>query len=183
MYTAIKASGLTLTAAQKHFGFENLPSRMDAVDQAIQKAESIWLAIDDLSKCRDEAILQAHGILMEDSDSSSDSDSVSEDSSTEVTEDQFPSLPSTAELVSSFLEAKCNWFDFVERIPFPETPQLSVYLRGLLSPCLNEKETRMLEQSYNAYVYDRDFVQELKEREVDALNGLIVPDAAEIETF
>ena len=39
----------------------------------------------------------------------------------------------------------------------------------------------MLEQSYNAYVYDRDFVQELKERKVDALNGLIVPDAAEID--
>ena len=175
MYTAIKASGLSLTAARKRFGFKNLPSRMDAVDQAIHKAESICLAIDDLSRCRERAILQAHGILMEDSDSSFDSDS---EDSTEVTEEHFPSLPSTAELVSSFQEAKCNWFDFVERIPFPETPQLSMYLRGLLSPCLNEKETRMLEQSYNAYV---DFVQELKEREVDALNGLIVPDAAEID--
>ena len=35
MYTAIKASGLSLTAARKCFGFENLPSRMNAVHQAV----------------------------------------------------------------------------------------------------------------------------------------------------
>ena len=37
MYTAIKASGLSLSAARKRFGFENLPSTLYAVDQAIQK--------------------------------------------------------------------------------------------------------------------------------------------------
>ena len=189
MYTAFKASGLSLTAAQKQFGMGNLRDRVASVEQAIKERESICLAIDDMCKCKEISLLQSYGLHVVDSNSDSGSDTdteashVDEGTSEEVTTDEPLPLPSITDLTKTFRESQCNWFEFIDRITCDkvvETPQLSVHLKTLLTPCLDEAELQLLEQSYGAYKYNQDFVQPQNEREVDALNGIIVPDAMEI---
>ena len=66
-YTAFRASGLSLSSARRHFGFDNLSEWVAKVEGCIQEAECIRKCIETLSKVQEKAI----GFIQSDGNSDS----------------------------------------------------------------------------------------------------------------
>ena len=119
-YTTFRASGLTKTGAQKHYGFENLPERIARVEESLKEVARIRECIDSLSKVQENAVLQSMGIdpSGESSEECGDSD---EDEGRESVESDNPSadllpLPSTEELLQLLKLSRYNWFELVDHV-------------------------------------------------------------------
>ena len=137
-YSVFKSSGLSSTAARKHFGFQNMQERSLRVKRCIEEVQQIREAIEKLSIVEDKAILNEMGIDAESSDSECSSDDESEilDDTfhSECTESVSPSLyepslndpmcsnpsqslPDFTTLEQVLKEGQYNWFyliDYVE---------------------------------------------------------------------
>ena len=64
-YSVFKSSGLTSTAARKHFGLQNMQERSLRVKRCIEEVQQIREAIEKLSIVEDKAILKKLGIDVE----------------------------------------------------------------------------------------------------------------------
>lgn len=73
-YSVLKASGLSLTGARRHFGFERMHERATAVEECIEEAQRVRAAIDELSSIQDRALLRAMGLPHSESETDSDSE-------------------------------------------------------------------------------------------------------------
>ena len=69
-YSVFKASGLSVTAARKAFGFQGMDVRSHRVEEAIDEARRICEAVDALARTREKAILLSMGVEIEESDDS-----------------------------------------------------------------------------------------------------------------
>lgn len=123
-YTAFKASGLSATAARKHFGFDNLTIKTKAVEEAIQDREAICMAIDNISKIQEKALMMSYADLKYDSSSSSDTDSDCYNNPT--TENSWVLLNDPHLLYDVIEESSFNWFEVVNRLDKYKIPD-SIY--------------------------------------------------------
>ena len=64
-YSVFKASGLSVTAARKVFGFLGMDVRSHQVEEAIDEARRICEAVDSLARTREKAILLSMGVELE----------------------------------------------------------------------------------------------------------------------
>jgi len=77
-----KASGITPAEAGRKYGFQSMETRASAVDKAIQEAEIVSKAIDDLAKIQDKALLAT--IRVEPASESDSSESEGEEDMPEI---------------------------------------------------------------------------------------------------
>lgn len=61
-YAVFKVSGISPTEARRRYAFENIEAWASAVDKAIQEAQSIKEAVDELAKIQEKAVLATLGI-------------------------------------------------------------------------------------------------------------------------
>ena len=112
-----KASGISPTEARHRYRFQNMEARASAVDKAIQEAQIITEAIDDLAKVQDKAILATFGV-----EPATETDS----SESEGEEDMPMCLPAEStekenqialdDLAHLMQQSIYNWFEFYEKV-------------------------------------------------------------------
>lgn len=75
-YSVFKASGLTLTAARKQFGFDGMQERSKHVQECNQEAQDIREAVDKLAHVQNKALLMTMGFpTLSSSESETETDS------------------------------------------------------------------------------------------------------------
>ena len=182
-YAVYKASGLSKSAARKHFGLENLAKRTEAVEEAIEEAQTMKECIDSLCLTQQQAMLRTLGIHVS-SDSESSSSKVEEYSSPESGETLLHLPPE--ETVQHLKAASFNWFEFLDRMEelymYGSEGDKEDHLEHMYSDVINSDylqsgEKALLEQSHSAYLVDSQTRLRTDQREADAFNGLIVPDS------
>lgn len=180
-YTAFRASGLTKTGARKHFGFENLPER---VEESLKEVASIRECIDSLSKVQEDALLQSMGINPggESSEECSDSDEDQNSESDNPSADLL-TLPTDEELLQFLKQSRYNWFELVDHVversdncQEATITQLEKVFPRVMALDLSNGEKCLIEQSHQAFNMDYSNSHSV-EREANALNGLIVTDS------
>ena len=74
-----------------------------------------------------------------------------------------------------------NWFEFVDSFRCHiESSKLHMYYDNFFqSDDLNQREKALLQQSYQAFVYDEEFCKPICEREALAFSGQVVSDSEE----
>ena len=183
-YTAFRASGLTKTGAQKHFGFQNLPERIARVEESLKEVARIRDCIDSLSKVQEDALLQSMGInpggdsSEECTDSDEDQNSESDNPSADLL-----TLPTDEELLQFLKQSRCNWFELVDHVvkrsdncEEATITQLEKVFPHVMALDLSNSEKCLIEQSHQAFNLDYSNSHSV-EREANALNGLIVTDS------
>ena len=83
-YAVFTSSGLSATAARKQLGIEDMSRRVSAVEDALQKAETIRRQIDELCEIKEVAVRQSLGLSTSDDSAifdSSDDDETEQDES------------------------------------------------------------------------------------------------------
>ena len=183
-----KASGLSATAAQRHFGLTNIVERANLVEEFIMEAQTIRECIDSLSKTQEKAMLLALGIPAEDSSSEEEFSSESEDGSfsdtgTTTCEYSHP-LPSRESILTTLTESKWNWFQFLELMEkydsiFADRFE-GVYEAIISTTDLLPHVQKLLKQSHDAYVCDRNTRLSHDLRVAGALNGMVVADSDDV---
>lgn len=180
-YSVFKASGMSYTAAKKHYGFQNIKTTESHIVSAIEDAKGICKAVYDLAHTADMALLSSMGIEVT-QDSDSDSDGCAE---VHVDADSATELPGEVELCNIFENTKYNWFVVVQHIEtnttssIVEHPHLMAYLGKMFNSILSRvsgQSRHLLEQSYNAAVASLE-IQLQDNRIAAALNGDIVSES------
>ena len=98
-YSVVKASGLTSTAARRHFGFGQMNKRVDSVEQCLEEVCRIRKAIEKLCNVKDDAILISMG-LKDDESYTFESDGSESDESTGLEDPVCLDLPSSVSFSS-----------------------------------------------------------------------------------
>lgn len=100
-YTVYKASGVSVTQARKHFGFENMSEHGRKVEKALSSAQAIRECVESLSNTQEQAILKSFGIYPSGSgsDSESESDFEGVEKESEPIQSTLTYLPSNQELL------------------------------------------------------------------------------------
>ena len=114
-----KASGISPTEARHRYGFQNMEARASAVDKAIQEAQIITEAIDDLAKVQDKAILATFGV-----EPATETDSSESEGEEDMPEEDMPMcLPAEStekenQIALDHLvqQSIYNWFEFYEKV-------------------------------------------------------------------
>lgn len=165
-YAVYKASGVSVTQARKHFGFENMSERGRKVEEALSSAQAIREYVESLSNTQEQAMLKSFGIYPSGSgsDSESESDFEGVENESEPIQSTLTSLPSNQELLQILKNLQFNWFEFVCRVSesckcdseddecFVNTPE-SVYPR-LIASDIPKHQKELLSQSHEAFVTD-----------------------------
>ena len=120
-YTIYRATGVTPTAARRHFGFERMQARCEQVEECLRDAKALCKHIEELSVAQEAAVLDSLGINPSDSDSSSDNESTCTDSEadehdTQVGSNLSFSPPSKERLHSLVVQSKFNWFEIMDTL-------------------------------------------------------------------
>ena len=185
-YAIVKVAGITPTEARRRFGFEGMVRRSAKVEETIAKAQEIREAIEELTATQDKALLLSHGIIPEESDTSSTDESCSDTDSTASGVNRPTTDCTAAPLHTEYLktllhESHYNWFEFSERVE-REMPGASTWEDGsLISKIINtfelsEHDMKLTVQSKEAYdaseleMYDQECT-------AGALNGNIVSES------
>ena len=164
LYTFCKTAGVSATSARKIYGIENLDQRMKKVE-ALQDARSLRECIDSVVECQDDALTMSLGLMQveeEQSGEESEDDSVEGGETGEVSCSNFNELISLEETILLLQQCKWNWFEFLDRMEdkdsYCEEAMDVLYSRLLSSTTvqLSDHEKELLQQSYDAYVIDRD---------------------------
>ena len=164
-YAVFKSSGLSATAARKQLGIEDMSRRVSAVEDALQKAETIRRQIDELCELKEVAVRQSLGLSTSDDSAifdSSDDDETEQDESWEAEVGaKALTLPlSDVELVKMAKECQCNWFKILNRLSLEfstcDTGALSYQLYSVLSSALEPTELQLVQQYYDAYFAGND---------------------------
>ena len=71
-YSTFRSSGVSLTAARKQFGFQNMQARILHIEECVKEAYDIRKAIEDLATIENRAVLQTMGVCEVDSSSESE---------------------------------------------------------------------------------------------------------------
>ena len=187
-YAVYKASGISATAARKHYGIENIVQRSHVIEESIMEAQTIRDCIDSLSATEEQAMLLSLGIPPD--DPSSEDESCSDTESEECIEPcPLPQLPSKDVVLATLSESRWNWFEFSEQMEqcniqsaddgtFADMLE-KIYDKVISSDDLNPDTKKLLKQSHDAYVCDRNRL--LRDvREADSLNGMIVADSIDV---
>ncbi len=61
--TAFRASGLSITAARNHFGFQNIVERLSRLDESIEEVVSLRACIDNLSHVQEKSFIVSLGAM------------------------------------------------------------------------------------------------------------------------
>ena len=183
-YAVCKASGLSATAARRHFGFEGMKAHTAKVNECIEEAQAIREAVEQLAEVQEEATLASLGIV-KDTESSSSSSSepldseVSMDESTKEGACSFKGLEKS--MILNLLHESCyNWFEFVEQLENNHTVCNSELMEKIFCevlPVLSESQQALVEQSYRSFCYDRDFERPQEEHEAAVFNSEIVSES------
>ena len=180
-YAVWKSSGLSVTAARRVYGFENLRERAQKVDTAIEEVKAIRTAMDEVCKIKEKAALALYGISVSDM-STDESDSGEEWTSlSEVEEDSTliqseVSWPEKSALLRLLQDCKFNWFELVSHLDKINCVEMKKRYQELLEE-LKPDEQELLIQSYTAcsHVEERESPEE--KREAAAWNGYIVSES------
>ena len=187
-YAVYKASGISATAARKHYGIENIVQRSHVIDESVMEAQTIRDCIDSLSATEEQAMLLSLGIPPD--DPSSEDESCSNTESEECIEPcPLPQLSSKDAVLAMLSESIWNWFEFSEQMEQCNIQNaddgtfadmlVKIYDKVISSDNLNPDTKKLLKQSHDAYVCDRN--QLLRDvREADSLNGMIVTDSIDV---
>ena len=179
-YTAFRASGLSSTAARKHFGLQNMTTRANTVESALEERRAIYQAIDKISNVKEKALLLSFGISVPDSSPiSSDFDSDSESSETDSVASHTIAIEP---LIKVLQDSKFNWFNLMDHLQDSGTyteSELECCFREVMSGLDNCDERRLLEQSHSAYQAQQEQDAPLLERELAAAEGDIVSESDE----
>lgn len=89
-YTAVLSSGMSATAARKHFGLDSVRHRVERVESALEEMRAIRLAFESIANIRESAALAQFGITC-DSDSSP-SESESDNDTSESSDSAHPKV-------------------------------------------------------------------------------------------
>ena len=101
-YSVFKSSGMSVTAARQHFGFEGMQERSKRIEDCIEAAHSIRKSIDELAEVQDQALL----IAMRLKDVLSESETDSESESDSGTHSTLPAEPEGDSGTHSILSAE-----------------------------------------------------------------------------
>ncbi len=191
--TAFRASGLSITAARNHYGFQNLVERLSRLEESIKEVVSLRECIDDLSHVQEKVFMMSLGYdVSDDSDSSQGSDDENDsvnlipelacDEDNSVVEESINL--SHDEFLKILPECLFNWFQVIERIseenPDKDEDHIANILDGFIPIAMkytfDDSDKSLLEQSYQAFKCDLPR-QNIVNREVNALDGLIVTDS------
>lgn len=195
-FAVYKASGLSVTAARKLWGLENMTERVKRVTECIEETHSIRMCIEDLAKARDRAVLHSYGITLSGDESSDDSDSSCESSDDTFYQNQpslpsdtpslppsdMPSLPSDEVILKVLSESQFNWLEFLDRFDCDESSEAleQVFSKLMEATVLNVHQKELLQQSHEAYLLDNALRRPMDEREAAAMNGMIVQDSIQM---
>lgn len=172
-YATWKASRLSITAARKRFGFDDMRSRAEHVHQARKEVKLIREAVDSMARTQEKAVLHSFGFTDIDSSrtDASDSDSLmSDDSDSEA----FPEFDITeSELIGLVCASSLNWFEVIDQ---PEESFATEKYEALLCH-FAPKEQVLLRQSYDAYVHVKETLMADEDREAAAWNGEVVSES------
>ena len=188
--SVFKASGLTPTAARRHFGFDSMNERNKRLHSVIEETQKIRESIDILAATEDKAMLSAMGIEISDSESDPDTDAESDENfDCSCSESNMPQPiidTPTYESLEQVLECACyNWFEVVQYVEEQtecdyELQHIQEYLDGfychLLATLDNLVHISLLKQSFNAFSATEKPSPDAA-RTAAILNGEIVSDS------
>ena len=179
-YAVYKASGLSATAARRHFGFEGMKAHTAKVNECIEEAQAIREAVEQLAEVQEEATLASLGIV-KDTESSSTSSSEPLDSMDESTKEGTCREGLEKYMILNLLHKSCyNWFEFVEQLESKHIVCNSELMEKIFCevlPVLSESQQALVKQSYGSFCYDRDFERPQEEREAAVFNSEIVSES------
>lgn len=174
-YTACKASGISLTAARKHYGLDNLKPRLQAVEDAIDTIREIKSDIDDICHTQEKVVLQQFGIEGS-SDSSSSEESESGDVDGDDDGDDEYSSAGIEEVISILRLSNFNWYELVDQL---KSKSLKPVAMDSILPSLSPNEVQLVKLSHAAYCNTQTIELPKEAREAAAWNGNIVSESAE----
>lgn len=188
-YAAFRSSGLSITSARKHFGFDNLAERVKKVEDSIEEVLDIRQTVENLSRVQDKAIMLSMGFVPSD-DSSDEFEDTSDEGSYEASEElemiaDTQIQPSTsAELLQILKDSFFNWFQLVSVVIEMNShiseesiiDSLECFFTLAMNDELGDGDKALLVQSHQAFNCDRDRCQ-IVDREAAAFNGQIVTDS------
>ena len=135
-YTAVLSSGMSATAARKHFGLDSVQHRLDRVESVLDEMKAIRSAFESIANIQESATLAQFGITC-DSDTSS-SESESDNNSSEPAQPEVTVSFPRDDIVSLLKAGQWNWFEVVT-----EAEE-----RGI--------DVRLVESEYNQIVCELD---------------------------
>ena len=176
-YTAFVTSGLSATAARKQFGFDNMTTRSQRFEDAINEIRATREAIDSLCKIQEKVALAEYGIYI-----SSDSEDMTDGEETSLTDIDSsenercnPKVVAVEDAIKMATAAKFNWFEIAQET---EHRNEAICFESLCS-ALPQKEQELLIESHSAYLCIEKSDLPEQQHTVDAFNGLIVSESEE----
>ena len=192
-YSVCKSSGLTSTAARRIYGWEKMSDRSSAVESALQEAQEIRESIEQLCLTQEHAVLKSLGINPDFSDDSS-SDTVDDSDSDEETIQRTNTLtkytlPAITELNKILTGSQYNWFELVSTVLMMTNcdddkdeeevvTELDGYFEDLkVSKEFTQEQYGLIQQSHDAFVYDKEQRLPFAKKQAAAMNGDIITDS------
>ena len=190
-YSVYRASGLTSSAARRLYGWERMSERLVVVEESLREAKALRDSIEDLCLTQEHALLRSLGIEPETSDISDDDSGSGSDQITDIATElsdsgSGSSIPCEKKLNETLEKSQYNWFEVVMNSldecdsddEEAVVKQLDIYYSSILkSEVLNCEQRKLLEQSHNAFVCDRERRLPLARSQAAAINGDVVTDS------
>ena len=180
-YAAWKASGISASSARKQFSFDNIAKRGNKIHACIQEIKEITKDVEEICKVKETAMLTSLGLI---SSSDEESEPCSDGSVSELeTASLAPlhaSIPDDDALLQFLQGCNGNWFQFVSEIEENSSvvdPTVLEDIYDRLLPKVSSEEKELITQSHSAFMQVHNQELPSQQREVDALNGLIVSES------
>lgn len=178
-YAIYKASGMSQTAIQHKYGFEQMQQHAASVEEVILEIQNFRESINDLANIEEKALLLQCGVVFSESSSSSDSE---EDFSVQecnmLSMAKVPLNTNPAYLKPPMVSSKYNFFDMAEETGIDTESDIDLLYEALLKVSKDPNEVQLLQESYMAYkCVHNDTCSYEQDRTARSLNGEIVSDS------
>ena len=170
-YTAVVSSGLSATAARKHYGFDTMQHRIEKVEHVLQEVKDIHLAFENVANIQESATLAQFGITLASDSGESDTSDTEPDDTGEFADPHTEHSLSREEILDILKAAQWNWFQVICTAEEREIPVALVELEyNNISSDLTDPSLSLLHQSHNAFL-------EKQAREAASFNGEVVSES------
>ena len=172
--TAVLVSGLSATSTRRHFGFDRVTERVEAINNIAKEIEALLIAHEKIAEAQERTCLVQFSIDCPDSSTgSSESDSDPENSELSPLE----ALPIN-EVIDLLRAGQFNCFELVGKAEDvrADVTLLENHFEIVLAQ-LSEEERQLLQNSHEAYLAIERAEAPAQVRDADALNGDMVSES------
>lgn len=175
-YAIYKSSAMSATQCRRNYGFENITSRADRVEDAIRTVRDIRETIEEVANVQDKSIMATFGLSTENINSSDDSCDEEEAYETAIV---TPFTEVTDICKCTLMKSNFNWFQSVEYVEenIDKGDEILSGVRMNLSLFgFTKSQQELVIQSYEAFKACRQDAYD-DERTARAVNGDIVTES------